>query len=85
MVKTPPYQKRGKCGHFMSQFDTHGTCFGCRAKCKGEDPHAQGADLIGVPLVQHYLKNSGHTSGRSLQRGLHTEIARALKKTHLMS
>ena len=27
MVKTPPYQKRGKCGHFMPQFDTHGSCF----------------------------------------------------------
>ena len=23
MVKTPPYQKWGKCGHFMSQFDSH--------------------------------------------------------------
>ena len=44
MVKTPPYQKRGKCGHFMPQFDTHGSCFGCRAKCKGLDPCAQGAD-----------------------------------------
>ena len=44
MVKTPPYHKRGKCGHFMPQFDTHGSCFGCRAKCKGLDPCAQGAD-----------------------------------------
>ena len=44
MVKTPPYQKRGKCGHFMAQFDSHGSCFGCRAKCKGLDPCAQGAD-----------------------------------------
>ena len=44
MVKTPPYQKRGKCGHFMPQFDSHGSYFGCRAKCKGLDPCAQGAD-----------------------------------------
>ena len=44
MVKTPPYQKRFKCGHFMPQFDTHDSCFGCRAKCKGLDPCAQGAD-----------------------------------------
>ena len=44
MVKTPPYQKRGKCGHFMPQFDSHSSCFGCRAKCKGQDPCAQGAD-----------------------------------------
>ena len=44
MVKTPPYKKRGKCGHFMPQFDCHGSCFGCRAKCKGQDPCAQGAD-----------------------------------------
>ena len=44
MVKTPLYQKRGKCGHFMPQFDTHGSCFGCRAKCKGLDPCAQGAN-----------------------------------------
>ena len=44
MVKTPPYQRRGKCGHFMPQFDSHGSCFGCRAKCKGLDPCAQGAD-----------------------------------------
>ena len=44
MVKTPPYQKRGKCGHFMPQFDSHGSCFSCRAKCKGQDPCAQGAD-----------------------------------------
>ena len=46
MVKTPPYQKRGKCGHFMPQFDSHGSCFGCRAKCKGLDPCAQGADTM---------------------------------------
>ena len=45
MVKTPPYQKRGKCGHFMPQFDPHGSCFGCRAKCKGLDPCVQGADV----------------------------------------
>ena len=45
MVKTPPYQKRGKCGHFMPQFDSHGSCFGCRAKCKGQDPCAQGANV----------------------------------------
>ena len=45
MVKTPLYQKRGKCGHFMPQFDPHGSCFGCRAKCKGLDPCAQGADV----------------------------------------
>ena len=45
MVKTPPYQKRGKCGHFMPQFDTHSSCFGCRAKCKGLDPCAQGAKV----------------------------------------
>ena len=44
MVKTPPYQKRGKGGYFMPQFDSHGSCFGCRAKCKGLDPCAQGAD-----------------------------------------
>ena len=43
MVKTPPYQKRGKCGHFMPQFDL-GSCFGCRAKCKGLAPCAQGDD-----------------------------------------
>ena len=46
MVKAPPYQKRGKCGHFMPQFDSHGSCFGCRAKCKGLDPCAQGADTM---------------------------------------
>ena len=44
MVKTPPYQKRGKRGHFMPQFDCHSSCFGCRAKCKGLDPCAQGAN-----------------------------------------
>ena len=27
----------------MPQFDTHSSCFGCRAKCKGLDPCAQGA------------------------------------------
>ena len=43
--KTPPYQKRGKCGHFMPQFDSHGSCFGCRAKCKDLGPCAQGADV----------------------------------------
>ena len=45
MVKTPPYQKRGKCGHFMPQFDSHLACFGCRSKCKGQDPCAQGAKV----------------------------------------
>ena len=28
----------------MAQFDGHSSCFGCRAKCKGQDPCAQGAD-----------------------------------------
>ena len=45
MVKTPPYQKRGKCGHFMPQFDSHITCFGCRSKRKGQDPCAKGAKI----------------------------------------
>ena len=44
MVKTPLYQKRGKCGHFMPQFVGHSSCFGCRAKFKGQDPCAQGAN-----------------------------------------
>ena len=29
----------------MPQFDPHGSCFGCGAKCKGLDPCAQGADV----------------------------------------
>ena len=29
----------------MPQFDTHSSCFGCRAKCKGLDPCAQGAKV----------------------------------------
>ena len=29
----------------MPQFDSHGSCFGCRAKCKGQDHCAQGANL----------------------------------------
>ena len=29
----------------MPQFDSHGSCFGCRAKCKGQDPYAQGANV----------------------------------------
>ena len=29
----------------MPQIDPHGSCFGCRAKCKGLDPCAQGADV----------------------------------------
>ena len=45
MVKTPPNQKWGKCGHFMPQFDSHLACFGCRSKCKGQDPCAQGAKV----------------------------------------
>ena len=45
MMKTTPYQKQGKCGHFMPQFDSHGSCFGCRIKCKGQDPSVQGADV----------------------------------------
>ena len=44
MSSTPPYQKHGKCGHFMPQFNGHIFCFGCRAKCKGQDPCAQGAN-----------------------------------------
>ena len=45
MVKTPPYQKWGKCGHCMQQFDTPVSCFGCRANCKGQDPCAQRANV----------------------------------------
>ena len=44
MVNTPPFQRRGKCGHVMPHFDGHMYCYGCRAKCKGQDPCAQGAD-----------------------------------------
>ena len=29
----------------MPQFDSHLACFGCRAKCKGQDPCAQGAKV----------------------------------------
>ena len=29
----------------MQQFDSHGSCFDCRAKSKGQDPCAQGADV----------------------------------------
>ena len=29
----------------MPRFDPHGSCFGCRAKCKGLDLCAQGADV----------------------------------------
>ena len=28
----------------MPQFDSHSSCFGCRAKCKRQDPCVQGAD-----------------------------------------
>ena len=45
MVGTPPYQKRGKCGHWMPAFDKHMRCYGCRMHCKGEDPCASGAPL----------------------------------------
>ena len=45
MVGTPPYQKRGKCGHWMPSFDKHMRCYSCRMHCKGEDPCASGAPL----------------------------------------
>ena len=45
MVGTPPYQKRGKCGHWMPAFDKHLRCYSCRMHCKGEDPCASGAPL----------------------------------------
>ena len=30
---------------FYAQFDSHLACFGCRAKCKGQDPCAQGTKV----------------------------------------
>ena len=45
MVGTPPYQKRGKCGHWMPAFDKHMRCYSCRMHCKGEDPCASYAPL----------------------------------------
>ena len=30
---------------FHTQVDSHFTCFGCRAKCKRQDPCAQGAQV----------------------------------------
>ena len=45
MVGTPPYQKRGKCGHWMPSFDKHLRCYSCRMHCKGEDPCASRAPL----------------------------------------
>ena len=45
MVGTPPYQKRGKCGHWMPAFDKHLRCYSCRMHCKGDDPCASEAPL----------------------------------------
>ena len=45
MVGTPPYQKRGKCGHWMPAFDNHLECYSCRMHFKGEDSCASGAPL----------------------------------------
>ena len=42
MVKTPPYQKRGKCGYFMPQFDSHLACFGCKSQVQRTRPLLQG-------------------------------------------
>ena len=30
----------------MPQFDGHSSCFGCRVKCKGQDPCARGANTM---------------------------------------
>ena len=79
MVKTPPYQKRGKCGHFMPQFDSHSSCFGCRSKCKGQDPCAQGDDTTQYSvcatlteeqwshLRENFAKRSAHRHKTSSQ------------------
>ena len=83
MVKTPPYQKRGKCGHFMPQFDTRGSCFGCRAKCKGLDPCAQGADTTQCSACA--LLTEQQWSHKILPRVLLTGIKPAHRVNHLRS
>ena len=35
--------KNGASVDILSQFDGHSSCFGCKAKWKGQEPYAQGA------------------------------------------
>ena len=45
MVGTPPYQKKGSCGHWMPAFDSHLRCYSCSKNVKGEYPCASGAPV----------------------------------------
>ena len=60
MVGTPPYQKRGKCGHWMPAFDKHLRCYSCRMHCKGEDPCASGAPLEACSSCSSLLEVEWH-------------------------
>ena len=79
MVNTPPYQHRGKCGHYMPQFDSHLSCFGCRAKAKGQDPCAQGADATQCAACasltqEQWSQLRENFSKRAAQHEVHDEI-----------
>ena len=54
MVGTPPCQKRGRCGHWMSAFDKHLRCYDCRKNGKGEESCASGA-LVEACAACHFL------------------------------
>ena len=70
----------------MPQYDNHIACFGCRAKCKGQDPCAQGAEITQCAacsfltqeqwthLRENFAKRSASRSKLSSQQDILDEI-----------
>ena len=70
----------------MLQFDAHGFCFGCRAKCKGQDSCAQGTNVNQCApcaalseeqwthLRENFAKRSAYTSRTGSQENSFKEL-----------
>ena len=84
MVKTPPYQKWGKCGHFMPKFDGH-LAFAVELSARGKTRVHRELIPHSVLFVQHLQRSSGLISERTLQRDPHTDINLARRVTLLKS
>ena len=65
-------QRRGVCGHFMPNWDTHSSCPGCRKKRKGQDPCVEDRECDSCSSLTveqlHLLRNSRTHDSRSPHR-----------------
>ena len=62
MVKTPPYQERGKCAHFMPQLILMAPALAVEPSARDWIPVHKELTPRSVQRVLHWQKSSGPTS-----------------------